>query len=167
MPLLQKLRLRRVILWKKISFPEILGPQICRKNPRPQNPNSPPPIKRGILWAWRVFLQKEPKIPGAHKIGAAVFWPQNCGRDFYGHEAFSSESVQNNKEKFSGYYFCNALLSRGHGEGKGGSYSLTMLVILWPCCRGHLGPKCQKEFEMSSQGQEAPGGQKLQNGVEN
>ena len=36
-----------------------------------------------------VFQQKEPKKPGAHKIGAAISGPQNYGQKNYGHEAFS------------------------------------------------------------------------------
>ena len=34
-------------------------------------------LKRRILWAWGVFQQKEPqKMPGAHKIGAAIPAPE-------------------------------------------------------------------------------------------
>ena len=35
-----------------------------------------PPLKGGTLWAWGVFQQKEPKMPGAHKIGAAISSPR-------------------------------------------------------------------------------------------
>ena len=30
----------------------------------------------------RVFQQKEPKMPGAHKIGAAIFGPRITGGNF-------------------------------------------------------------------------------------
>ena len=36
-------------------------------------------LKRGILWVWRVFLEKEAKIPGTHKIGAAIHGPRSAG----------------------------------------------------------------------------------------
>ena len=36
-----------------------------------------------------VFQQKEPKMPGAHKIGAVISGPRIYGRKFYGHHAFS------------------------------------------------------------------------------
>ena len=47
------------------------------------------PLKGRILWAWGFSSRKNQKMPGAHKIGAAIFRPQNCGRKFYGHQAFS------------------------------------------------------------------------------
>ena len=38
-------------------------------------------------------------MPGAHKIGAAISGPQNYGRKFYGHHAFSDlNSKKNTKE---------------------------------------------------------------------
>ena len=42
-----------------------------------------------------VFQQKEPKkMPGAHKIGAAIFMgTRNCGQKFYGHHAFSDNCL--------------------------------------------------------------------------
>ena len=36
-----------------------------------------------------LLLQKEPKVPGAHKIGAAISAPGIAGENFYGHEAFA------------------------------------------------------------------------------
>ena len=36
-----------------------------------------------------VFLQKEPKIPGTHNIGAALSGPRIVGGKLYGHEAMS------------------------------------------------------------------------------
>ena len=47
-----------------------------------RNPKYPPPLKRGILWTWRVFLQKERIFPGAHKIGAAISGPRIAGKTF-------------------------------------------------------------------------------------
>ena len=38
-----------------------------------------------------VFQQKEQKMPGAHKIGAAISDPRITGRKFYGHEDFSEK----------------------------------------------------------------------------
>ena len=35
-----------------------------------------PPIKRGILWAWEFSSRKNQKMPGAHKIGAAISGPR-------------------------------------------------------------------------------------------
>ena len=40
----------------------------------------------GLGW---VFQQKEPKIPGTHKIGAAISGPRIAGETFYRHEVFS------------------------------------------------------------------------------
>ena len=39
----------------------------------------PPPLKRGILWAWGFSIRKKQKIPGAQKIGAAISGPRIAG----------------------------------------------------------------------------------------
>ena len=50
--------------------------------PPPFQENPTPPLKGGILWAWGFFQQKEPKVPGAHKIGAAISGPRIGGGNF-------------------------------------------------------------------------------------
>ena len=48
-----------------------------------------PPPNRGISWGGMgVFQQKEPKIPGAHKIGAAISGPRIAGGNNCGHWDF-------------------------------------------------------------------------------
>ena len=46
-------------------------------------PHSPPKeflhAKRGVVWAWRTFLQKEPKSPGPQKVSAAISGPGIAG----------------------------------------------------------------------------------------
>ena len=49
-----------------------------RHSPPPQNP----PLKRGILWTWGFFLQKERIFPGVHKIGAAISGPRIADTNF-------------------------------------------------------------------------------------
>ena len=53
----------------------------------------PPPLKRGIRWAWRLSCRKNAEIPCARKTGAAISGPRIAGKTFYGHEAFSSEMI--------------------------------------------------------------------------
>ena len=69
-----------------------------QKNPRahkhkigtsPQKNPKYPPVKRGIFMDMEVFLQKEGKIPGAHKIGAPISSPRIADKTFFGHEDFS------------------------------------------------------------------------------
>ena len=52
----------------------------------------PPPLKGGILWAWGLSSRKTQKIPGGHKIGAAISGPRIAGGTFYGHEAFTESN---------------------------------------------------------------------------
>ena len=59
------------------------------KPPLPKNPKYPPPLKRGILWAWRFSCRKNAIFPGAHKIGATISGPRMAGQKIYGHEDFS------------------------------------------------------------------------------
>ena len=63
---------------------KILAP-IKMKSALPLAKNKTPP-KGGILWAWRFSYRKSAKIPGAHKIGAAISSPRIAGQHFYGHE---------------------------------------------------------------------------------
>ena len=42
----------------------------------------PPPLKGGILWAWGFSSRKKQKMPGAHKIGAAISGPRITGGNF-------------------------------------------------------------------------------------
>ena len=44
--------------------------------PPPSKKAQNPPLKGGILWAWRFSFRKNPKMPGAHKIGAAISGPE-------------------------------------------------------------------------------------------
>ena len=64
--------------------------------PQKKNQNTPPPLKRGILWTWLFFLQKERIFPGAHRIGAAISGPRIAGRNFDGREDFSEKIVSQN-----------------------------------------------------------------------
>ena len=60
------------------------------KSPPPKNTEiPPPPLKRGILWAWRFSCRKNAIFPGAHQIGAAISGPRIAGKTFRGHEDFS------------------------------------------------------------------------------
>ena len=66
---------------------------LCRKNPHAHNnkiaTSTPllkrprtPPLKGGILWAWGLSSRKNQKMPGAHKIGAAISGPRITGGNF-------------------------------------------------------------------------------------
>ena len=44
--------------------------------PPPSKKTTTPPLKGGILWAWGFSSRKNPKMPGAHKIGAAISAPE-------------------------------------------------------------------------------------------
>ena len=57
--------------------------------PPPSKKPQHPPLKGGILRAWWFSSRKNQKMPGAHKIGAAISGPKNCRRKFCGHHAFS------------------------------------------------------------------------------
>ena len=46
------------------------------------------------------FLQKEAKIPGIHKIGAAMSFCRIAGKHFYGHEACFREWVRKMSSQF-------------------------------------------------------------------
>ena len=48
-----------------------------------------PPQNGRILVGVGVIQQKEPKIPGAHKLGTAISSPSIAGKKNYGHEASS------------------------------------------------------------------------------
>ena len=50
------------------------------KPPLPKNPR--PPLKQGILWAWGFASRKNQKLPGAHKIGAAISGPRIVGGNY-------------------------------------------------------------------------------------
>ena len=50
--------------------------------PPPPQKTTTPPLKGGILWAWGFSSRKNPKMPGAHKIGAAISGSRIAGRNF-------------------------------------------------------------------------------------
>ena len=50
--------------------------------PPPPKKTQNPPLKGGILWAWGFSSRKNPKMPGAHKIGAAISGPRITGGNF-------------------------------------------------------------------------------------
>ena len=50
--------------------------------PFQKNHDPPPALKGGILWAWGFSSRKSPKMPGAHKIGAAISGPRIAGGNF-------------------------------------------------------------------------------------
>ena len=50
-------------------------------NPFEKAQKTPPPLKEGILWAWGFSSRKNPKVPGAHRIGAAISSPRIAGRN--------------------------------------------------------------------------------------
>ena len=65
----------------------------ARKNPHahknkigtstpPSKKAQKPPLKGGILWAWGFSSRKNQKMPGAHKIGAAISGPRITGGNF-------------------------------------------------------------------------------------
>ena len=45
--------------------------------------NPPPPLKEGNLWAWGFSSRKNQKMPGAHKICAAVSCPRTTGGNLW------------------------------------------------------------------------------------
>ena len=47
-----------------------------------QTQNTPPPLKRGILWTWRFSCRKNAEIRGAHKIGTAISGPRIADKTF-------------------------------------------------------------------------------------
>ena len=48
-----------------------------------------------------ISCRKSAFFPGAHRVGAAISGPQNCGHEFYGHEDFSDlGSSQGQKSSF-------------------------------------------------------------------
>ena len=55
--------------------------KIGTSTPASKKPQHPPPKRRNLM-GMEVFLQKEPKMPGAHKIGAAISGPRITGGDF-------------------------------------------------------------------------------------
>ena len=57
--------------------------------PPKQTQNTPPPLKRRILWTWVFFCRKNALFPGADKIGAAISGPRIADKKFYGHGDFS------------------------------------------------------------------------------
>ena len=54
----------------------------------PSKKTQNPPLKGGILWAWGFSGRKNQKIPGAHKIGAAISGPRIAGGNFMAHHFF-------------------------------------------------------------------------------
>ena len=57
------------------------GAQSHHPRPKTHDPGvTPPPKKQGILWAWGFSSRKNHKMPGAHKIGAAISGPRITGR---------------------------------------------------------------------------------------
>ena len=54
--------------------------KIGTSTPLLKNPRTPP--KGGILWAWGFSSRKNQKMPGAHKIGAAISGPRITGGNF-------------------------------------------------------------------------------------
>ena len=67
--------------------------------PPPSGKTKNPPLKGGILWAWGFSSRKNPKMPGAHKIGAAISGPRITGGNFMDTTLFlswvSARSVTN------------------------------------------------------------------------
>ena len=70
-----RLLIRKVPTPIKIKLALPPPPPPSKKLPRP-------PLKGGILWAWRFSSRKSPKMPGAHKIGAASSGPRIAGGNF-------------------------------------------------------------------------------------
>ena len=52
------------------------------------------PLKRRSFMGMGVFQQKEPTIPGAQKIGAAISGPRIAGGKFCGHEVFFPDTCK-------------------------------------------------------------------------
>ena len=65
---------------------------INQKNTLAHEYKNAPPLKGGILRAWRFSCRKNAIFPGAHKIGAAISGPRNANKNVYGHEDFSEQS---------------------------------------------------------------------------
>ena len=71
-----------------LQTPPFTNPRVFRKNPHGHKNRigtstpfqNSPPLKRGILWAWGFCSRKSQKMPGAHKIGAAISGPRIAGR---------------------------------------------------------------------------------------
>ena len=63
--------------------------KIGTSTPLSKTATPPPQIK--TFMGMGVFLQKEPKMPSAHKIGAAISGPRIAGGTNYGREAFSEK----------------------------------------------------------------------------
>ena len=77
---------------KAFHLRKIPAPIKIKSAPRPlpeKTQNTPPPLKRGILWTWRFSCRKNAIFPGAHKFGSAISGPRIADTEFYGHEAFS------------------------------------------------------------------------------
>ena len=69
--------------WKRRKNPHAHKNKIGTSTPSSKkNPTPPPPPKRRNLWAWRFSSRKNPKMPGAHKIGAAISGPRVTGGNF-------------------------------------------------------------------------------------
>ena len=73
----------------KLALPT--SPPPCKKT------QHPPPPKRRIFLGMGVFQQNEPKNARRPYNWRSIFWPQNCGRKNYGHEA-SSDSCPRTEE---------------------------------------------------------------------
>ena len=71
-----------------------LPPPVQKKSPKMKN-----------FMGMGVFLQKEPKMPGAHKIGAAISGPRIAGGRITGIR-FSSESEREVLTKLNQGKFC-------------------------------------------------------------
>ena len=63
--------------------------------PLVRNPNTPLPLKGGTLWAWGLSSRKNQKMPGAHKIGAAVSGPRIAGGNFMDITLFPNQVEKN------------------------------------------------------------------------
>ena len=63
-----------------INFGRIPTPtEIKLALPLPPSKKRTAPLKRRILWAWGFFSRSNQKLPGAHKIGAAISGPRITG----------------------------------------------------------------------------------------
>ena len=60
--------------------------------PSKKKTQNPPPSKGGILWAWGFSSRKNQKMPGAHKIGAAISGPRITGGNFMDTTFFLNEN---------------------------------------------------------------------------
>ena len=78
--------LRRLAAMVAASFllekiPTPIKTKLALPPPLLKKPNTPP-LKGGILWAWGFSSRKNPQMPGAHKIGAAISGPRITGGNF-------------------------------------------------------------------------------------